>query len=385
MPSINRPLSGITVIDFTRVLAGPYCTALLADMGAEVIKIESMEGDDYRKVGPFFDGKSALFESVNRGKKSIAMDLKNPDEIRALRALAGRADVVVENFRPGVMAKLGLGPEVLRSDNERLIFASISGFGQTGPNALRPAYDIIVQAMTGLMELTGSEAGDPTMIGESLGDVAAGVFSSWAIMVALFERERTGKGRTIDVSLFDSLLAMMPTSGARVLLANGDPLRTGNKHPLSAPFGVYPAGDGFFAVAVLNDRLFKVFCEVIGRQELVDDPRFATDAKRRENEPDLAEAIVAWARDLTAADVVEILTTAGVPGSVISSARQAWTSVQADHRGLYSHASTRDGRQLPLPEQPAHFIGDRRGGRTAAPELNEHNDEIRELIRAACQ
>jgi CoA:oxalate CoA-transferase len=383
MPSTKRPLSGIRVIDFTRVLAGPYCTALLADMGAEVIKIESIEGDDYRHIGPFFNGKSALFEGVNRGKKSIAMDLKNLDEIKALRALISRSDVVVENFRPGVMAKLGLGPEVLRADSDRLVFASISGFGQTGPNAMRPAYDIIVQAMTGLMELTGSETGDPTMIGESFGDVAAGLFSSWAIMVALFERERTGRGRTIDVSLFDSLLAMMPTAAARVLLANGDPARTGNKHPLSAPFGVYPAGDGFFAVAVLNDRLFKAFCEVIGCQDFVADPRFATDAGRRENEPALAEAIIAWARDLTAADAVKMLANVGVPSSEIMSARQAWMSSQTHHRKLYSNATTRDGNQLPLPEQPAHFIGDQRGGRRAAPELNEHNDEIRELIEAA--
>ncbi len=385
MPSSNRPLSGIKVIDFTRILAGPYCTALLADMGADVFKIESIEGDDYRHIGPFFNGKSALFEGVNRGKKSIAMDLKDPDEIKALRALVKRADVVVENFRPGVMTKLGLGPETLRQDNERLIFASISGFGQTGPNAIRPAYDIIVQAMTGLIELTGSEAGDPTMIGESFGDVAAGMFSSWAIMVALFERERTGKGRTIDVSLFDSLLAMMPTAGARVLLANGDPVRTGNKHPLSAPFGVYPAGKGYFAVAVLNDRLFKVFCEVIGRPEFAYDPRFATDSKRRENEPALAEAIIDWARNFDAADAVKRLAEVGVPGSEVFSAKEAWTSTQANHRGLYSNTTAQDGSLLPLPEQPAHFIGDRRGGRTAAPELNEHNDEIRELIRAARQ
>ncbi len=384
MPSTNRPLSGIRIIDFTRVLAGPYCTALLADMGAEVIKIESIDGDDYRHIGPFFNGRSALFEGVNRGKKSIAIDLKTPDEIKALRALIKRSDVVVENFRPGVMAKLGLGPEVLRADSDRLIYASISGFGQTGPNAMRPAYDLIVQAMTGLMELTGSAAGDPTMIGESLGDVAAGTFASWAIMVALFERERTGQGRTIDVSLFDSLLAMMPTAGARVLLADGDPARTGNKHPLSAPFGVYPAGEGFFAVAVLNDRLFKTFCDTIDRPDFVADPRFATDTARRENEPALADAIIAWAQDLTATDAVGMLDAVGVPSSEIASARQAWMSPQAQHRGLYSSAVTRDGSQLPLPEQPAHFIGDQRGARTAAPELNEHNDEIRELMRAAC-
>lgn len=383
MPSSNRPLSGIRILDFTRVLAGPYCTALLADMGAEVLKIESASGDEYRHVGPFFGDKSALFEGVNRGKKSIAMDLKDPEEVDALRSLAKQVDVVVENFRPGVMTKLGLGPETLRTDNEKLIFASISGFGQTGPNAMRPAYDIIVQAMTGLIRLTGDADSEPTMVGEPIGDVAAGTFASWAIMVALFERERTGQGRTIDVSLFDALLAMMPTAGARVLLANDDPSRTGNKHPLSAPFGVYPAGKGFFAVAVLNDRLFKAFCDVIGRQEFVSDPRFRTDAKRRESEPVLAASIAEWARDKDAAQVVKALSEAGVPASEIFSAKEAWSSEQANQRSLFSDARTHDGSYLRLPEQPVRFVGDQRGGRAAAPELNEHNDEIREMIRIA--
>ena len=280
------------------------------------------------------------------------------------------------------MKKLGLDADTLRSENDRLIYASISGFGQTGPNALRPAYDIIVQAMSGLMTLTGSEDGEPTMTGEAIGDVAAGVFASWAIMVALFERERTGKGRTIDLSLFDALLAMMPTAGARVLLAGENPLRTGNKHPLSAPFGVYPAGRGYFAVAVLNDRLFRVFCEVIGQQHLADDPRFASDSERRANEPALAHAISSWASTLDAAEVVTSLAKAGVPASEIFSAREAWTSEQAEFRGLFSDVSATDGCTTRVPEQPVNFVGDERGGRSGAPALDQHGEEIRTMIRS---
>lgn len=381
MPADQRPLSGIRVLDFTRVLAGPYSTALLADMGAEVIKVESVSGDEYRHVGPFFDGTSALFENANRGKKSIAMDLKDPSEVAALRVLVKSVDVVVENFRPGVMAKLGLDALSLRPLNERLIYASISGFGHSGPNAFRPAYDIIVQAMSGIMALTGEADAGPTMIGEAIGDVAAGVFGSWAIMVALFERERTGQGRSIDLSLFDALLAMMPTAAARVLLANEDPVRTGNRHPLSAPFGVYPAVDGHFAVAVLNDRLFETVCGVIGRPELVSDARFSSDSKRRENEPALAACIAGWASGMEASSAVAALSVAGIPASEILTAREAWLSDQAQARGLFSEARGPDGTSVNIPEQPVHFLGDKRGGRNRAPTLDQHGEEIRSMIR----
>lgn len=381
MQTSGRPLSGVKILDFTRVLAGPYCTALLADMGADVIKVESLGGDEYRHVGPFFDGDSALFENANRGKRSIAMDLKDPAEIAALHTLVKNVDVVVENFRPGVMAKLGLDAPRLQALNGRLIYASISGFGHSGPNAMRPAYDIIVQAMSGMMALTGEPDGGPTMVGEAIGDVAAGLFGSWAIMVALFERERSGQGRVIDLSLFDSLLAMMPTAGARVLLAGGTPARTGNRHPLSAPFGVYPAADGHFAIAVLNDRLFETFCTVIGQPHLASDPLFASDSLRRENEPALAAAIAIWSKALNAAEAVDALSRAGIPASEISDARDAWMSEQAQSRGLFSAATGADGRTVNIPEQPVHFLGDTRGGRNRAPKLDQHGEEIRAMIR----
>ena len=377
MSQQSQPLSGIRVLDFTRVLAGPYATALMADLGADVIKVEAPDGDEYRHIGPFRDGESALFQSVNRGKRSIMLDLRAPGDLALARALALRADVVVENFRPGVMAKLGLDAATLQAANPQLVYASVSGFGQSGPNARRPAYDIIVQAMSGLMHLTGEPMATPTMVGEALADVAGGLFAAWGIMVALFDRGRTGQGRVVDLALFDALFSMMPSAGARVLVCDADPQRTGNRHALSAPFGVYPAGQGHFAVAVLNDKLFAAFCAVIGRPDLKDDPRMTSDESRRAHEPVLAEAIAAWAGGLTASQAVAALSAAGVPTSELTSARDAWHSDQARARGLSSSVTHPVLGHITVPEQPVHFSNSPRGARRAAPGLNEHGAEIR--------
>jgi CoA:oxalate CoA-transferase len=375
-PEARKPLDGVKVLDFTRVLAGPYCTALMADLGADVVKIESPGGDDYRHIGPFVGGESALFQSVNRGKRSIALDLKAPRSIEIVRALVETADVVVENFRPGVMDKLGLGWDALSALNPRLVYVSISGFGQTGPNVARPAYDIIVQAMSGLMSVTGEPDGPPTMVGEAIADVAGGLFASWGCMVALFERDRTGVGRHVDLALFDALLAMMPTPACRHLIAAETPNRVGNRHPLSAPFGVYRAGSGHFAVAVLNEKLFANFAEAIGRPELAADPAFSCDELRRRNEPALAAAIESWAGGLSAAEAVAQLAAAGVPASEIASVTDAWSSPQAAARGLASPVSHPVLGELMTPEQPVHFSGAAGGKRRPAPALNEHEAEI---------
>jgi CoA:oxalate CoA-transferase len=378
----RKPLSGLKVLDFTRVLSGPYCTALMVDLGADVVKIESPHGDDYRHIGPFIDGESVLFQNVNRGKRSIALDLKAPRSIEIVRALAGTADVVVENFRPGVMDKLGLGWDALSALNPRLVFVSISGFGQTGPNVARPAYDIIVQAMSGLMSVTGEPDGPPTMVGEAIADVAGGLFAAWGCIVALFERDRTGVGCHVDVALFDSLLAMMPTAACRHLIAGEEPARVGNRHAHSAPFGVYRAGEGHFAVAVLNEKLFGIFAETIGRPDLARNPNLATDELRRRHEPALAEAIETWAAELGAAEAVSRLNTAGVPASEIATVAEAWSSEQASVRGLASPVAHPTLSALMTPEQPVHLSGVPRGGRHAAPALNEHGAQIlRELGR----
>ncbi|SEK46119.1 CoA:oxalate CoA-transferase [Roseovarius nanhaiticus] len=375
-PSAAGPLAGVRVLDFTRVLAGPYCTAMMADLGAEVIKIETAHGDDYRHIGPFREGESLLFQTVNRGKRSIVLDLKSEEGIRTVRALLRESDVLVENFRPGVMDKLGLGAEAVMAEHPALVYVSVSGFGQTGPNAKKPAYDIIIQAMSGLMDATGEPGGQPTMVGEALADVAGGLFAAWGTMVALFDRSRTGKGRHVDVGLFDALTSMMPVLACRTLMGGETPTRTGNRHPLSAPFGTYLAQDGHFAVAVLNDRLFATFCEVIGKPELASEAQFATDTLRRTNEPALAEHIEAWAALHPTSEIVRLLSDAGIPAAEIQSVAEAWNSPQAQDRGLASDVEHPVLGTLRVPEQPVHFSGAPRANRTAAPALNADAADI---------
>ncbi len=374
--STRRPLEGVRVLDFSRVLAGPYCTALLADLGAEVIKVESATGDDYRHVGPFKEGESLLFQAVNRGKKSIVLDLKSKDGVKAARQLAADCDVLIENFRPGVMDRLGLGEADLRAEFPALVYVSVSGFGQTGPNKSLPAYDIIIQAMSGLMDVTGDVNGPPMMVGDAFADVAGGMFAVIGTMVALFDREKTGKGRFVDLALYDSLVSMMPIVACRALMAGQTPLRTGNRHALSAPFGTYQANDGHFTVAVLNDRLFQTFATAIDHPQLADDPQFGSDALRRENEPDLAAIIEKWAshRDVTA--VVTCLSEHGIPASPICSVSQAWASSQVTARNLATPITHPTLGTLTVPEQPIHFSDTPRGGRRPAPELGAHTDEI---------
>src|SRR5512144_1424251 len=361
----DRPLSGVRVLDFTRVLAGPYCTALLADLGADVIKVEPPGGDDYRHIGPFVGGESALFLAVNRGKRSIVLDLANASDLAVALALAQRADVVVENFRPGVADKLGIGWEALSAQHPSLVNASISGFGQTGPLAKRPAYDIIVQALSGIMTVTGEPDGPPTLIGESIGDVVAAVFGSWSILAALVERGRTGRGRRLDVAMLDTMIALQPLVVARFLASGVAPMRVGNRHPLSAPFGVFRASDRSFVLAVLNDKLFATLADAIGAPDAARDPRFATDALRR-----------------TAAEAVATLASAGVPSAEIETIAQALGSEQAALRDPLQQMIHPELGAIRTLEQPGRFDGAPRGGLAAAPTLGQHNAEIRAEVAA---
>ncbi len=376
----TKPLDGVRVLDFTRVLAGPYCTAMMADLGADVIKVESLHGDDYRHIGPFEQGESLLFQAINRGKRSIVLDLKTAQGVATVRALLRDTDVLVENFRPGVMDKLGLGANGLIAEFPALVYVSVSGFGQTGSNAAKPAYDIIIQAMSGLMDATGEPDGQPTMIGEAVADVAGGLFAAWGAMVALFDRSRTGKGRHVDIGLFDALTSMMPILACRTLMAKETPTRTGNRHPLSAPFGTYQAKGGHFAVAVLNDRLFTTFCRVIDQPDLAADDRFGSDTLRRKHEPALAEFIEAWASAHPVAEIVTRLSDAGIPAAEIKSVSDAWGSQQALERGLASDVHHPVLGRLRVPEQPVHFSGATRGNRIAAPALNADAVDILAMI-----
>ena len=249
-------LEGVRVLDLSRVLAGPYCGAFLADLGADVVKVEAPNGDDARHLGPFKGAESVYFAELNHGKRSVVLNFKDPNDHERFMRLVEHADVVLENFRPGVTKRLGMDAESVHKTNPRIIYASISGFGQEGPFRNRPAYDLIVQAMSGIMAATGPEGGQPTRVGESLGDVVSGIFAGWAICAALYERERTGIGRSVDVSMFNSLLALQVTN-LSLLLADGKlPGRIGNRHPVSVPFDTYPAKDGLVALAVANDRIW---------------------------------------------------------------------------------------------------------------------------------
>lgn len=358
-----KPLSNIKILDFTRVLSGPYCTAMLADIGANVIKIEPPQGDDYRHIGPFLDdGSSSLFETVNRGKRSAVLDLaKEADRAVALR-LAAEADVVVENFRPGVAAKLSIGYEALSIINPKLIYASISGFGQTGPMAHRPAYDIILQAMSGIMSVTGEPDRPPTLIGESVADVVSGLFASWAIMAALNQRHVTGLGQHLDVSMLSSMLALQPLVSARFFASGDAPGRVGNRHPISAPFGAFKARDGMFMLAVLNDKLMKALAAVIDEPAIISDPLFATDELRFKNESALRAYIENWSGQRNAKDVVELLMAVGVPAAEVLDAKQANALV---------------GNTRPQ-SQPVLFSGVVNDQLAPAPKLDEHGASIRE-------
>jgi CoA:oxalate CoA-transferase len=374
----SGPLSGIRILDLTRVLSGPYCTALLADLGAEVVKLESPGGDDYRHIGPFRDGESALFQLVNRNKWGLMLDLKDPADQRLARVLATKADVVVENFRPGVAARLGLGYDELARDNPALIYASISGFGQTGAKADLPAFDLVAQAMSGLMAMTGTPDGPPTKVGDSFGDLTAGLFASWSILAALVERQRNGKGRRLDIAMVDSLVALLPTAMAQFMFGKAPPMRSGNRHPLSTPFGAFAAQDGHLVICVLNNGQFARLAECIGQPEFAIDPRFGSDSLRTENEPILRAAIEAWLAKIDVADAVAILSGAGIPASGIEDAADVFAGTHVAERGLMPVVDHPKLGTVPVMEQPVHFHGLPRGQQRPAPALGEHNAEILE-------
>jgi formyl-CoA transferase/CoA:oxalate CoA-transferase len=330
----DLPYEGLRVLDLSRVLAGPYCTALLADLGADVVKIEPPHGDDARHLGPFKKGESVYFAQLNRGKRSLALDLKDPADHALLLRLAERADVVVENFRPGVAARLGVGQETLRARNPRLVYASISGFGQSGPLREAPAYDLVVQAMSGLMAATGTPEGGPTRVGESLGDLVAGIFASWAIGSALFARERTGRGTYVDIAMFDALVALQVTSLSLLSATGALPGRVGNRHPVSSPFDTYPTADGSIAIAVASDAVFARFAHLVGRPGLPADPRFADDTSRTEHLAALQEITEKWSRSRTTETALAEARAAGVPCAPLWDLAQALESEQSRARGL---------------------------------------------------
>lgn len=337
MTEPKMPLGGVRVLDFSRVLAGPWATMSLADLGAEVWKIENINGGDDTRAWsvPNYKGVSTYYLCANRGKHSIAVDLKTPEGVKIALDLAAKADVVVENFSAGTAGRLGIGYDDIRKLNPEVIYCSISGYGQTGPEADRPGYDFIMQAESGLMSITGEVDGPPNRLGVAFTDVVAGMTATQSILAALYQRHDTGKGQYIDVSLLDSTLNLLINIGTGYLNAGVEPRRYGNAHPTVVPYQVFEAADGVFALAVGNDRIFRSFCEeVIGRPELAADPRFLTAHQRALNRNELIPVLMDILRRRSCQHWLDACDKANVPAGRVKSVSEALQSPSVTERGV---------------------------------------------------
>ena len=372
------PLSGILVVDLTRVLAGPFCTMVLADLGARVVKVETPgRGDDARAIGPFVDGRSAYFLSLNRGKESLSLDLKRDGDRAIFETLLERADVLVENFRPGVMERLGYGWDHLHARLPKLIVASTSGFGQTGPYAQRPAYDVVVQAMGGIMSLTGHPGGEPTRVGTSIGDIAAGLFTTIGVEAALIDRERTGTANRIDVALLDCQVAILENAIARYAGTGVVPGPIGARHPSITPFDAFATRDGHVIIAAGNDSLFEKLCTVLRTPELLEDERFGSNEARTRHEGDLKREVeVALAADDTAV-WLDALGTAGVPCGPIQDVAQILADPQVAARNMVVTSGNGGADPLRMAGNPIKLSGHPDPAtRAPAPDLDADRTSI---------
>ncbi len=352
------PLAGVTVIDLTRVLAGPFCTMVLLDLGARVIKVERPgSGDDARHIGPFVGDRSAYFLSLNRGKESIALDLREAGDRSLLERMLGRADVLIENFRPGAMERLGLGWEQLHDRFPRLIYAATSGFGQDGPYARRAAYDMVVQAMGGIMSITGQPGAAPTRVGTSIGDLAAGLFTALGIVSALRSRDRNGVGTFVDVSMLDCQVALLENAIARFAATGAAPEPLGSRHPSIAPFQAFRSANGHIVIAAGNDALFAALTEVLGRPELRDDPRFASNQARTEHVDALQDEIEATTRTRTTERWLTSLHEAGIPSGPIQSVAQVLCDPQILARNMVVQVDDPELGAFPVAGNPIKLSG----------------------------
>ena len=371
------PFQGLRVLDLTRVMSGPYCTAMLADLGAAVIKVEMPGfGEEGRHFAPHIKGESAYFAMLNRGKRSIAIDLKTPEGRGLVRDLAAKADVLVENFRPGVADRLGLGYEAVKAGNPRLIYASISGFGQDGPYRDWPAFDLVIQAMSGLMSVTGEAGGRPNAVGESVADVATGMFAAWGIAAALYDRERTGTGRRIEVAMLDSIFSMLITSLSRQLYTERKPGRVGNRHPETYPVDSFATQDGDIVLVGFSNAIFGRICAAIGRPELADDPRFRSNADRNRHEGELRDALTSWAAGQTTASAVERLRQEDVPSAPVWTLDDLLASGHVEARGLIRQGVNATLGDIPIVPQPVKFGGPPVAGPTRSPLLGEDTVDV---------
>lgn len=374
---MRHALEGLKVIDLTRVLAGPYATMLLADFGAEIIKIEVPKtGDDSRAFGPYVNGESAYFMSINRNKKSITLNLKTEEGKDILKKLVSQADVLVENFRPGTMEKLGLGYELLKEINPKLIYAASSGYGHTGPYSQKPAYDAVVQAMGGIMSITGQVGGKPTRVGTSIGDIAAGLFTAIGVLTALNYRNETGKGQKVDVAMLDCQVAMLENAIARYTSTGDVPKPGGNKHPSIVPFESFGTNDGDIMVAAGNDNLFQKLCSALELEDAANDARFATNPLRNENYEALKPILDKTFAEKSIDEWRSILDEAGVPNSPINTIDRVVEHPQVIARDMVQTVKHKVAGEVKMPGVAVKLSETPGMIESAAPLLGEHNEEI---------
>jgi len=369
------PLSGLLVVDLTHVLNGPFGTSILADLGARVIKVEPPgHGDDTRTYGPFVKGQSLYFSFINRGKESIVLNLKEDRDRAIFRNIVKRADVVTENFRAGTMDRLGFSYAELSKDNPRLIYASSSGYGHTGPVESYPAYDTIVQAVTGLMAITGFADGPPTRVGTSVSDLIAGTFMFCGIVSALYAREKTGKGAQVDIAMSDCSFAYLEQALMHYVATGDAPPRIGNRHPIMTPFDTFEAADGEFVIAAGNDHLFKQLCEAIGRPELAADKRFLTNPDRLKNEAVLKRELERALKKAPKDHWIKAIHATGVPVAPILNVKEA-----AEHPQIAARNMLIEAGGVRMPGNPVKISGyEDPKVRAAAPTLDEHGAALRE-------
>jgi crotonobetainyl-CoA:carnitine CoA-transferase CaiB-like acyl-CoA transferase len=376
-------LSGVKVLDFTRVYSGPYCTMLMGDLGAEIIKVERVKtGDDTRQFMPMKDSESGYFMYVNRNKKSIALDLKNSAHVEIIKGLARWADVVIENFSPGVVDKLGIGYEDLKKENPTIVYGSISGFGQTGPYKKKPAYDVVCQAMGGFMDLTGEKGGTPYKLGPSIVDASAGIHMAFAIMAALYHKEKTGEGQFIDVGMMDTVFSTLENFAVTKTITGTAPTRNGNANLGSAPFNVFRTRDGFVAIAAANDPLFIKLVAVMNKPELLENPLFRTNFERKINEEPLNRIVEEWSMGYTVAEIVEMLDAASVPVGPILNIDQLVEDPHLNARGMLVEIDHPVVGRVKYPGNPLKFSKTPANSFVRAPLLGEHSEEIlRDVLR----
>jgi len=373
-----KALEGIKVLDLSRALAGPYCTMMLADMGAEVIKLEMPgKGDDSRSYGPpFVEGESAYFMSVNRNKKSLTLNMKSERSTEIIHRLIKQSDVLVENFRPGVMKRLGLGFQRVKEMNSQIIYCSISGFGQDGPYRMLPGFDQVMQGMGGIMSITGEPGGPPIKVGVAIADISGGMFAAYGILVALYNREKRGRGQMIDVSLLDSQVALL-TYQAGAYFASGEiPQPVGSGHPVIVPYQAFKAKDVYFNIAAGNDKLWKILCKAIGLEKAIDDPKFATNAKRVENREEIVKVISDIIITKNGEEWLKILTDAGVPCGPIYTMDKIFTDPQVLHRQMLKKLDHPKVGKIKVTGVPIKLSDTPGEVETAPPILGQHTQEI---------